>query len=218
MLVVETILGNIEDDPVLERRFEARPEAEVEQVVLDERDRRRSRIRTETDAGTDIGIVVGSDQTLRSGDVLLDDERMVVVRFENREALVISFEGENQAIDTVVRLTELGYQVGNRHWDLAVRDEEVLVALGTDSERKRREIGAALPSTVQTRRETVDPTLFDGTPGHGTSESESDEQTHSHAGHAHGPTGHTHDTDGTHSHDHSTDYRTLSTDETGESE
>lgn len=209
MLVAETVLGNVDEDPELAARAEQRPPEEVEAVVLDERERRRSRIRTTTDAGTDVGIVVDSDRRLSPGDVLVDDdERMVVVTFEDREALVISFEGKDSTTDGLLRMAQLGYQVGNRHWDLAVRDEEVLVALGTDSEQKLAEVTAALPPGARTRREMVDPTLFDGTPGHGES---ADGHTHDHddhGGHTHGPASHTHD----HSHDHGIGYRTVSTD------
>jgi urease accessory protein len=229
MLVAETVLGNIEEDPHA-TRYAERPETEIERVVLDDRERRRSRVRTTTEAGTDIGIVVDRNQPLLPGDVLVDDsERMVVVTFEDRDALVITFEGTEFSTDVLVQLTQLGYQVGNRHWDLAVRDDEVLVALGTDSTQKIREVTAALPSDAQTHREAVDPTLFDGTPGHGSGQS--DGHTHDHNGHAHD---HSHDhadhaDHADHSHDgashthgedsgHGIGHRTISTEETRERE
>lgn len=203
MLVAETVLGNFEDDAEWASRYDDRPDEEIERVVLDDRDRRRSRVRTTTNAGTDIGIVVEGNRRLQPGDVLVaDDDRFVVVAFEDRPALVIAFEGNNMSTADAVQLASLGYQVGNRHWDLAVRDEEVLVALGTDAEQKVAEVTDALPAGAETRRETVDPTLFDDD-GFGSNT----DHTHG-AGtgdHTHGPEsgGHTHgsDSDGhTHSH------------------
>ncbi len=214
MLVAETVLGNVDDEP-LATRYENRPETEIERVVLDERERRRARIRTTTDAGTDLGIVVDGDRRLTPGDVLVeDDERMVIVTFEDRDALVVSFERGEFSTDALVHLAQLGYQVGNRHWDLAVRDDEILVALGTDREQKLREVTSALPAGAETRREMVDPTLFDSTPGHGPGEA--DGHTHDHGEHSHDGAGHTHGEDSGHSHDHGIGYRTISTDETRE--
>lgn len=167
MLVVETVLGSVEDDPELAARYEERPADEVETVVLDDRERRRSRVRTATDAGTELGIVVGSGQRLQPGDVLVDDEdRFVVVAFADREALVVSFDspGDTAAMAEAVRV---GYRVGNRHWDLAVRDDEVLVALGTDADRIVETVTDALPPGTTTRRERVDPALFDDAPAVG---------------------------------------------------
>jgi urease accessory protein len=212
MLVVESVLGNVETDPELADRYEARPETEIERVVLDERERRRSRVRTATDAGTEVGIVVDGDHDLAPGDVLVDDaERLVVVTFEDREALVVSFEGDRASTETLVRMAELGYRVGNRHWDLAVRDDEVLVALGTDSSHKVREITDALPSGARTWRETVDPTLFDDAGGHGAG-GDGDDHTHGHGDHVHSQAGHTHG-EGGQDHDHATGYRPISPEE-----
>lgn len=233
MLVADTVLGNVEDDDDWARKYEARPQSEVERVVLDDRERRRARVRTTTDAGTDIGIVVDSDHDLSPGDVLVDDDRMVIVSFEDRDALVVSFEDTDPSTAMLVESAEFGYHVGNRHWDLAVRDAEILVALGADSERKIREITAALPSAARTRREMVDPTLFDGRPGPDAGDDTTDghshgpeSHTHRRDGHTHGAEEHTHGLDGDahgseghgHAHDHETDDAAGAADETRGSE
>jgi len=197
MLVTETIIGNVEDDADLRRSVEARPDAEVERVVLDERERRRSRIRTTTDAGTEIGVVVEDERGLRPGDVLVDDERVVLVEFADREALVVEF-ADGDAV-AMARAAELGHAVGNRHRDLAIRDGEALIALDTDADRTVEEVTGMLPPGAETRRELVDPTLFDdgGTADH---DHGGDGHAHDHGGaghthgddHAHGPGGHSH--------------------------
>lgn len=184
MQVVETVLGNVETDPELAAQYKRRPAEEIEEVVLDERERRRSRFRTTTDAGTELGVVVESGQGLRPGDVLLDDDhRFVVVAFTDCEAVVVTFEhsGDGPAMATAARF---GYRVGNRHWDLAVRGEEVLIALGTDEDRIIETVTDTLPPGAETRREYVDPTLFDETPAHG--------HDHGHSGHDHSHSGRDH--------------------------
>ncbi|WP_424018202.1 urease accessory protein UreE [Halorientalis pallida] len=200
MLVSESVLGNVEDDADLRAAVEGRPQEEVERVVLDERERRRSRIRTTTDAGTEIGVVVEDERGLEPGDVLVnDDERIVLVEFADREALVVAFEGGDAA--AMARAAELGHAIGNRHRDLAVRDGEVLIALEADGDRTVETVTAMVPEGTETRRERVDPTLFDGA---GATDPDHD---HGHA-HDHGSDGHTHGP-GTHDHAPGSGIRTL---------
>jgi urease accessory protein len=184
MLVVDSVLGNVDADPGLAARVDERPSDEIERVVLDERDRRRARLRTATDAGTDIGIVA-PESGLRPGDVLVDDEdRLVVVDFADRDALVVDFAGVSGSTDALVTAAALGHELGNRHRELAARDGEILVALGPDAAQIRATVADAAPAGVEIRREAVDPALFDGVGAHA---------------HGHGDGGHTHDE---HSHDH----------------
>lgn len=193
MLVVDSVLGNVDDDPELAARVEARPTAEIEHVVLDERDRRRARLRTTTDAGTEIGILA-PEGGLRAGDVLVDgDERLVLVNFADRDALVVDFAGVAGSTDALVTAAALGHELGNRHRELAVRDGEILVALGPDEAQIRATVEDAAPPGIEVRREAVDPSLFDGTGAHGHGDSD---HAHSHGGpdhtHGHGDHGHTH--------------------------
>jgi urease accessory protein len=204
MLVTESIQGNVNDDADLRAAVEARPADEVERVVLDERERRRSRIRTTTDAGTEIGVVVEDERGLRPGDVLVnDEERVVLVEFADREALVVAFAGGDAA--AMARAAELGHAVGNRHRDLAVRGGEVLIALDVDGDRTVEDVEAMCPPGTETHRERIDPTLFDGTgPG---------DHDHSHGGdghaHDHGGDGHAHHDDHAHGHAPGSGIRTL---------
>jgi urease accessory protein len=90
----------------------------------------------------------------------------------------------------MARAAELGHAVGNRHRDLAVGEDEVLIALDADAERTVEEVTAMLPPGTETRRERVDPTLFDGA---GTAADHAhDHGDHRHDDHAHGSGGHGH--------------------------
>lgn len=192
MLVADRVLGNVDEDPDLARRYDGRPEGEIEEVVLDERERRKSRFRTTTTAGTDLGVVVEGTDGLAPGDVLVDDdERMVVVAFADREALVVELERVESGAETLATLARVGYEVGNRHWDLATRDGEVLVGLGTDGDRIAETVASELPPGATTRRESVDPTLFDESVDHGHGDEGHDHGEHSHS-HGHGTQTHSH--------------------------
>lgn len=181
MIVADTILGNVNEDATIAAHLEDRPDDEIERIVLDERDRRRARFRTTTDQGTDIGIIVDSERGLRQGDVLRNSEdRLVVVGFEDRDALVVNFDGVPASAPALAQVAALGHDIGNHHWDLAVRDEEVLIALDADEATIRAAVEDSAPPGIELRDDGVDPTLFDGTEPHS-------HGAHEEHGHEHNP-------------------------------
>lgn len=192
MLVAETHLGH-EDDPAVAERLDG---SDPVRVVLSDTDRRRSRVRTETTEGRDLGIVVG--RVLRDGDVLeAEDGTPVVVELAAVDALVLDLAAADLAPATAL---ELGHAVGNRHWDMAIRDGEAVFPVPDTRERMAAAVEELLPDAPY-RFEAVPPGTFDdGTPEH----------SHSHGGHSHddGPpldypgSGHPEDRDpDDHSHD-----------------
>jgi urease accessory protein len=182
MLVADTYLGHRDDPEIAERLADASDEATT-RVTLSDTDRRRSRVRTETVEGRDLGIVVGRE--LENGDVLATEEgTLVVVELATVDALVLDFAAADVSPLTAL---ELGHALGNRHWDLAIRDGAALFPVQDSRERMTAQLGDQLPRGVETRFEAVPPTTFDD-----------GDDDHSH--------GHTHDGghgDDSHSHDHS---------------
>lgn len=211
MLVADGYVGHRDDDGVAERLADA----DFETVVLSDTDRQRSRVRTETESGEDIGIVVARD--LGDGDVLETDEGLVVVELARIDALVVDVAGAD--IEATAAL-ELGHALGNRHWDLAVRDGEALFPVPDTRERMDATVAELLPDGIDTRYEAVPPTTFDdagadhahGDHGHshGEGHSHAHEESHAHDDHAHDGDGHghSHDSDG-HGHAHDGGVRTV---------
>ncbi|MBX0295226.1 urease accessory protein UreE [Haloarcula nitratireducens] len=174
MYVADSYLGHREDSAVADRLAEA----DQLRVVLSDTDRRRSRLRTETTDGEDLGIVVARD--LADGDVLeTDDGTLVAVELAAIDALVLDFA---EADVSAAAALELGHALGNRHWDLAVRGEEALFPVPDTRERMDAAVADLLPEDVTTRYERVPPTTFDDGDDHG----------HGEDGHAHGHGDHTH--------------------------
>jgi urease accessory protein len=162
-------------------------------IVVDETQRRRSRFRTRTADGEEVGVVVDGARVLSAGDVLqTENGERFVVELEAVEALVVEFDGEADPAAMVVA----GHTVGNRHWDLVAREGRVYVPSGGSAEERIAFLGPHLPPTASVRTESVDPSLFDESQtGHG-----SGEGGHSHEhGHAHS---HEHDEDDGHQRDH----------------
>ncbi len=198
---IDGVVGNRQDDPDLDERIDAHERAEtLERVVIESEERKKSRLRVETDAGTDLGIVVGDDE-LRPGDVLfVEDDRAAIVAFETREAFVVELPAPSVA--TTAAAIEFGHRVGNQHWDVAIEDGAVYVPVEAERRILEDVLGPYLPAGATTRYEEVDAELFvDEGAGHG------DGPDHSHAGesehsHSHGG-GHEHThSDGGHDHIH----------------
>ena len=174
MLVADTYLGHRDDDAVEPSNHAT--------VVLSDTERRRSRVRTETTDGRDLGIVIARD--LADGDVLeAEDGTHVVVELAAIEALVLDFADSDVSPTAAL---EFGHAVGNRHWNLAVRGEEALFPVTDSKARMEATVADLLPGDVPTRYEHVPPTTFD------------DDGDHDGSGHSHGGGGHTH----AHEHDH----------------
>lgn len=153
MLVTDTRLGHREDPLVAERLADE----QTERVVLSDTDRRRSRVRTETEAGNDLGVLVSRD--LKDGDVLeTDNGTVIIVELTTVTALVLDFE---QADVSTLAGVRVGHVLGNRHWDLAIRDDTALVPATDSPERMLTLVADQLPACVDTRFEAVSPAIFD---------------------------------------------------------
>ncbi|KZX46609.1 MULTISPECIES: urease accessory protein UreE [unclassified Haloarcula] len=183
MLVADTYLGH-RDDATVAEDIDTSDHATV---VLSDTERQRSRVRTETTDGCDLGIVVARD--LADGDVLeAEDGTLVVVELAAIEALVLDF-ADSEVSPTAA--LELGHAVGNRHWNLAVRDRETLFPVTDSKERMETTVAELLPADVPTRYEHVPPTTFDD---------EGVDHTHRDGTGMHDGDGHSHG--GGHAHDH----------------
>ncbi|MDS0223540.1 urease accessory protein UreE [Haloarcula sp. S1AR25-5A] len=181
MLVADTYLGHRDDDAVAEA-LEASDHATV---VLSDTERQRSRVRTETIDGRDLGIVVARD--LGDGDVLeAEDGTLVVIELAAIEALVLDFA--DSGVSSTAAL-ELGHAVGNKHWNLAVRGQEALFPVTDSKERMEDTVAELLPADVPTRYEHVPPTTFDDD---GVDHSHGGGHTHGKDSHGHGGAGHAH--------------------------
>jgi len=190
MLIADSYLGHRDDDDLTDRLAETDPL----RVVLSDTDRQRSRVRTETIDGRDLGVVVAED--LADGDVLeTDDGELAVVELARIDALVFPIDDADVSPTAAL---ELGHALGNRHWDLALREGEALFPVTDIRERMLEFIADHLPAGVETRFESVRPTTFDddgGDHAHG----HGDGHSHGHDdGHSHGHDGHTHAHDDDH--------------------
>jgi urease accessory protein len=153
MLVADTHPGDKSEEAVAARLAESDPAT----VVLSDTERQRSRVRTETADGRELGVVVGDE--LAGGDVLeTDDGTLVVVELAAIDVLVIDIDGSDMSPTAAL---EVGHALGNRHWDMALRDGEALFPVPESRDRMAATVEEVLPVGVETSFESVPPTTFD---------------------------------------------------------
>jgi len=186
---IEGIVGNVHADTDLAALRDDHEDAEtLERVVLDADNRRRSRFRATTDAGTDVGVIVDR-AAVSAGDVLLlESDRMIIVAFEPRDALAVSLpDATDERLEAAV---ELGHRIGNQHWDLAVEEDVVYVPLEADRHIVERVISDVVPGS-EIHATTVEADLFvtdleDAATGtHDLDHEHSADHEHQHADHSH---------------------------------
>jgi urease accessory protein len=178
MLLATEYVGHRDDPDVAARLADADPLT----VVLSGTDRRRSRVRTATVDGRDLGVVCARD--LEDGDVLgTEDGALVLVELEGVETLVLDL---GTGVLSPADALELGHALGNRHWDLALRGTDALFPVTTSRERVHAVVEEAVPEAVPRRYERVSPALFDGRANHTQTHGEDADHAHSHGdGHSH---------------------------------
>jgi urease accessory protein len=130
----------------------------LETVVVTETERRRSRFRTETASETEVGIVVGHE--LRTGDILAAaDKRAPLLEVEIMPIRALAFD--ISVFPSAREAVTFGHMIGNRHWNLAIRDDSVLVHTNEPEDHVIQTVSETLPPGADIEWETVPPDLFD---------------------------------------------------------
>ena len=80
MLLINSILGNAYNGSNLKEKIEnATQNHTVKQLFLSRSDMEKSRLRTETDDGTEIGLSFEPGTILKNGDVLETDSNLIII-------------------------------------------------------------------------------------------------------------------------------------------
>lgn len=133
VIIVESILGNIHDEP-WRTRLQG---AHIDALALDQWEAQKNRFRKKAASGTPIAVSLDRGVFMRDGDVLQWDEAArvaVVANITLREVMVVQLEGlASQPPEALVRIcVELGHALGNQHWPAIVKGAKVFVPLTVD--------------------------------------------------------------------------------------
>lgn len=175
---IDGTIGNLNEDQSLAQAIqEHRDQDTLETIHIESDDRHKSRLRVQTDRGTDVGLVV-DEPPLSDGDVLCcTDQQAIVVTFETRAALAVVLP-DTLSVRTAI---DLGHRIGNQHWDIAIEDGTLYIPLTARQHVIEAVIDPYLPAGTTYERTTVDAARFHdhdhGTSTHG----------HGHDSHTHHP-------------------------------
>lgn len=133
MIVIESVLGNINDPEWIERLSGAH----VDAVSVEQWEAQKSRFRKTTAKGTELAISLERGTYIRDGDVLHCDTQaatVVVARINLREVMIVYLDGLTRlAPDVAMRIcVELGHAFGNQHWPALAKGNLVYVPLTVD--------------------------------------------------------------------------------------
>ena len=128
MLTVTSISGNIFHD----KAYESLKDGNFERLKVSRSDLEKSRIRRQTDKGTDVGLSLVSGNILHHGDVLSNDEKIIVV--EQLPEKVISVRLKNNKTSQVDLLVLIGHIIGNRHRPISIKNDVISFPIQADSE------------------------------------------------------------------------------------
>ena len=129
MILVEKTLGNIRD--------QAWKGANVEDLVLEQWEAPKSRLRKSTESGIELAISLPRSEHLHDGDVLYHDpdtRRIVVARIPLKEVMVIELDMPAMMPRSEMQrlVFEIGHALGNQHWPAVIKNQTIYVPLAVD--------------------------------------------------------------------------------------
>ncbi|MCV7228000.1 urease accessory protein UreE [Mycolicibacterium komossense] len=129
-ILVERILGNQSDAQWVDRLAVCA----VEEVLLDQWEAQKSRIRRPTTGNREVAISLERGVQLRDGDVLWWDaqtSKAIVARIDLSEVLEVDLSAlVGRSPEAVIQTcVELGHALGNQHWPAVIKGTKVYVPL-----------------------------------------------------------------------------------------
>ena len=133
MLLINSILGNVYHERALKEKIENSTQNHtVKQLFLSRSDMEKSRLRTETDDGTEIGLSFEPGTILKNGDVLETDSNLIIIH--QLPEKIISVKVNDDHHSSSIRV-QLGHIIGNRHRPLSITsDGSVLFPIHDENE------------------------------------------------------------------------------------
>ena len=127
--LAHTYIGNcINNSKLSEQVGQARKDGNCLEVYLRQIDSLKGRIHAKSTSGEVVGIIKGRNWSLTEGDVFeTDQRRLLVVHLEQQKVMVLSFTGEAKGHE--IELVHLGHTIGNHHWPLIVRGNNIYIDL-----------------------------------------------------------------------------------------
>lgn len=163
MLIVEKIVGNTGEDPELARLSqEWRAAGCVERLMVDVWEAQKSRLRKQTDLGTEIGVNLDRGRMLRHGDVLFLDgnsRRVILVELKSRQVLIIRLLPQPTMEEAAQVALKLGHILGNQHWPVKLDGLTAYVPVVIDQKVMETVLRTHGLKGIEWRFQEADPTM-----------------------------------------------------------
>ena len=133
MIIVEAILGNIEDADWKPRLAGAA----LDWLALDQWEAQKNRFRKRAASGQELAVSLDRGTFLRDGDILLWNQSTqvaTVAKISLRDVMIVHLDGLDGVAPQLAMqaCVELGHALGNQHWPALVKDTRVFVPLTVD--------------------------------------------------------------------------------------
>jgi urease accessory protein len=126
MITISSVVGNVFRDAQLRERFQKTRKTEsCELVKISRSELEKTRLRRQTDKGTDVGVVLELPKKLHNGDVLLSNQDKFIV-IEQLPEKVISVKTKPNENSQKVLVT-LGHIIGNRHRPIQINNDGKII-------------------------------------------------------------------------------------------
>ena len=131
MVTITSIVGSIDNSPVLAKEYRIRSKKkQVESITINRLESQRARMRKRSDKGTDIIITLNDGLNLRHNDVLLlDDTKMILVKREPENVAILDIKRND--IELAIRI---GHALGNLHRPIKVEGNSIIFPIQSDGE------------------------------------------------------------------------------------
>src|SRR6185312_3123553 len=133
MVIIETVIGNINDREWAKRLSDAR----IDILELDQWEAQKNRFRKKTAKGSELAVALDRGTVMRDGDILVWEPSKAMgigVRIRLREVMIVHLDGLAHLAPEIAMRTclELGHALGNQHWPALIKDGHVYVPLTVD--------------------------------------------------------------------------------------
>lgn len=136
MITVNQILGNINTDSNLRKKYEYMLKNDLcEKVVITRMEAEKLRMRKSTDKKTDVAFIFEHNPNLRNDDVIfMDDNKMIMLTLESESVAIITFKSYKDNEKIFPLSVKIGHSLGNLHRPIKVTKNQVIFPLQAETE------------------------------------------------------------------------------------
>ena len=140
-IIAKKYLGNINHNPDLAAQVnQAKTANKYLEISLQESDRAKGRILTESLSGISIGIIKNRELLLKSGDILeTENGDFLLIKLQEEKLMVLTFAA-SVTNNNALELVRLGHILGNNHYPIKIQDNKIYVRLVTNPKVLKKNI------------------------------------------------------------------------------